>query len=118
MKSEQIDDCINKGLSFYEKHFFTSDGFAKFYNSKKYPLDCTSASQAILLFCTLNKIDLALKVAVKTIELMQTKKGSFYFRKHKFYTDKNSFMRWSEAPMFEALSILINHLSKTHNNLE
>ena len=41
------------------------------------------------------------------IDNMQGADGSFYFRKFKWYTNRTSFMRWSNAWMFAALSYLL-----------
>jgi len=35
---------------------------------------------------------------------MWSKKGYFYYQKHRFYTNKISYMRWSQAWMLLAIS--------------
>ncbi|QQR94249.1 MAG: hypothetical protein IPJ93_10200 [Bacteroidota bacterium] len=42
---------------------------------------------------------------------MQHQKGYFYFRKYKNYTEKTSFMRWSNAWMFAGLTAVLQSLS-------
>ncbi len=95
------------GIKYYVENFFEPDGFPKFYNNNKFPLDCTAASQSILSLTRFNEIELAEKVAAFFINQMQDKKGYFYFRKFKFYTIKTPFMRWSQAWMFSAISFLL-----------
>lgn len=97
-------DNIRKGYDYYLKYFFDEDGFPYFYNNNKYPLDCTAASQAILTNIRFGNQDIAKNVAHYTIQKMQKKNGSFRFRKFKNYTISTSFMRWSDAWMFAALS--------------
>lgn len=97
---------LKKGYDFYVGHFFDEDGFPFFYHNNKYPLDCTAASQAILTNIRFANLPLANKVAQFTIQKMQKKNGSFRFRKFKNYTISTSFMRWSDAWMYAALSNL------------
>lgn len=99
-------DNIRKGYDYYLKYFFDEDGFPYFYNNNKYPLDCTAASQAILTNIRFGNQDIAKNVAHYTIQKMQKKNGSFRFRKFKNYTISTSFMRWSDAWMFAALSYI------------
>lgn len=106
-QDSSFTENLNKGIKFYVENFFEPDGFPKFYNNNKFPLDCTAASQSILSLTRFSEIKLAEKVAKYLINNMQSKKGYFYFRKFKFYTIKTPFMRWSQAWMFSALSYLL-----------
>lgn len=99
-------DQIVHGFEFYLNNFFDEGCIPKFYNNNRFPVDCTSAAQSILTLIRFNKIELAKNVAVYMINTMQAAEGYFYFRKHKFYTEKQSFMRWSNAWMFSALGTL------------
>lgn len=104
---------LNMGIEFYKENFFEEDGFPKFFSNDKFPLDCTAGAQSILTLIRFGEIDLAEKTAEYLIRNMQDKVGFFYFRKFKNYTIKTSFMRWSNAWMFLALSCLI---SKKNSN--
>lgn len=104
----EFSEQIKKGYDFYLEHFITEEGIPKFYHNKLYPIDCTSASQTILTTIRFNDADLARSVANSMIDKMQKKNGSFKFRKFKNYTITTSFMRWSDAWMFAALSNIIN----------
>ena len=55
-------------------------------------------------------------IAQWTIKNMQDKKGFFYYRKLKTHTNKISFMRWSQAWMFLALTELIVTLKSKNNH--
>jgi hypothetical protein len=100
----QWEESLKKGYEFYMKHFITKEGLPKFYHNKTYPIDCTSAAQSILTTVRFGEKKTALKVAEWMIQNMQKKNGSFKFRKFKNYTIKTSFMRWSNAWMFAALT--------------
>lgn len=97
---------IKKGYSFYINHFIDDNGDPKFYHNKKYPIDCTAASQTILTTLRFGDINTATKVAERVLLAMQKHNGSFKFRKFKYHTITTSFMRWSDAWMFVALSNL------------
>jgi hypothetical protein len=100
-------DRLNKGYGFYERNFIASNGHPKFFHNKLFPVDCTSGAQTILTLCKFGNKELAEKVAEFMIYNMQSEKGNFYFRKYKHYLNKTSFMRWSNAWMFAALTSLL-----------
>lgn len=97
---------IKKGYTFYLNHFITDKGEPKFYHNKKFPIDCTAASQTILTTIRFGDVDIAGKVADYMHRAMQQSNGGFKFRKFKNYTITTSFMRWSNAWMFAALGNL------------
>ena len=107
---QEYAENLEKAYIYYENHFFDKKGFPYFYNNKKYPLDCTAASQSILTLIRFNNLPLANQVALTAIAKMQKANGSFRFRKFKNYTISTSFMRWSDAWMFAALAYLKNSL--------
>jgi rhamnogalacturonyl hydrolase YesR len=101
---------IEKGYAFYLNHFIEKNGQPKFYHNKTYPVDCTSAAQTILTTLRFGDLEIANATAAWMKSNMQKRNGSFIFRKFKYYTIKTSFMRWSDAWMFAALSQLNNQL--------
>ena len=58
-----------KGIDFYRKCFFLSDGTPKYYNDKLYPIDIQCAAQAIQIFAILSNmdrsyLDVSMKIAI------------------------------------------------------
>ncbi|HKR04230.1 MAG TPA: delta-aminolevulinic acid dehydratase [Bacteroidia bacterium] len=98
---------LEKGYKFYAQNFFYHNSIPKFYDKELYPIDCTAAAQSILTLTRFKDYKLAENVAGWMILNMQDDEGYFYFRKYKFYTEKTSFMRWSNAWMMLALSELL-----------
>ena len=99
---------ISKGLYYYLNNFFETDGAPKYYDDKKYPIDIHCPAQ---LFVTLSRLDileenkeLANKVLKWTINNMQSPKGYFYYQIKPFLNSRISYMRWSNAFMFNALT--------------
>jgi hypothetical protein len=99
---------LNHGIDFYVNNLFENNKVPKFYNNKKYPIDCTAAGQAILTLTRFGYYELAKNVTEYMIDTMQDKKGYFYFRNYGKRTDKTSFMRWSNAWMYVGLSYLLS----------
>lgn len=99
---------IEKGFEYYIEHFFEPDGCPKYYHNKKYPIDIHCPGQIFVTLARLHKFDeyrsLAEKVLDWTIKNMQDKKGYFYYQLKSGISSKISYMRWSNAFMFCAMS--------------
>ncbi len=99
---------IEKGFRYYVEHFFEPDGTPKYYDNQMYPIDIHCPGQ---LFVTLSRLHrfaefrpLAEKVLDWTLRNMQDRRGYFYYQLKKGISSKISYMRWSNAFMFCALS--------------
>ncbi len=95
------------GLKFYSNNFFLRNGVPKYYSNAIFPIDATSAGQSILTLCRFSDSGRATRVANWMIENMQHPSGYFYYQKHKHWTNRISYMRWSNAWMFAGLSTLL-----------
>ncbi len=107
-EDESFKHYIEKGFDYYINHFFESDGTPKYYDNQTYPIDIHCPGQ---LFVTLSRLhqsdnyrDIAERVMHWTIKNMQDKKGYFYYQLKPGISSKISYMRWSNAFMFNALS--------------
>ncbi|MCY1635014.1 hypothetical protein [Marinifilum sp. D737] len=102
---------IKRGFQFYIQNFFEDDGTPKYYHNKTYPIDIHCPGQLLVTLSRLGKMkeyqELADKVLDWTIENMQDKKGYFYYQLKKGVSSKISYMRWSNAFMFYAMSFYI-----------
>lgn len=108
---QSFDVYIEKGMKYYLETFFDEQGRSAYYNNSLYPVDIHAPSQ---LFVTLHKAglfqkrrELADRVLKWTVSNMQSPKGYFYYQKRKYYTNKISYMRWSQAWIFYGLSFYI-----------
>ncbi|SNR30105.1 hypothetical protein SAMN04488009_1031 [Maribacter sedimenticola] len=105
---ESFSKYLELGLKYYLKVFFMPDGTPKYYHNAVYPIDIHCPGQ---LFVTLSKTktftknrDLADKVMNWTIVNMQDSKGFYYYQLRQGISSKISYMRWSNAFMFNAMS--------------
>lgn len=108
--ADDYRSSLSRGWHYYEQNFFGAEGVPKYYDTATYPVDSTAAAQSILTLCRFGRLDLALRVALWMIDRMQDPRGYFYYQMRKRYTNKIPYMRWSNAGMFAALSILLMHL--------
>lgn len=112
----QFNKYLEKGLEYYVQNFFESDGTPKYYNNQTYPIDIHCPGQLLVTLSRTGKSaeykELINKVINWTIRNMQSKKGYFYYQLKKGISSKISYMRWSNAFMFNALSRQILEESK------
>ncbi len=99
---------IDKGEAYYIKAFFEENGMPKYYHNKTYPIDIHCPAQVIVTLSKLKTFqshkELLSKVLAWTIDNMQDKKGYFYYQLRKGISSKISYMRWSNAFMFNAMA--------------
>lgn len=108
---------IEKGFNYYIHHHFDETHEPKYYDTKKYPIDIHCPGQLFVTLSRLHKFsehkELASDVLRWTVKHMQSKKGYFYYQLKKGISSKISYMRWSNAFMFCALTYYL--LSKIEN---
>ncbi|MFC4722897.1 delta-aminolevulinic acid dehydratase [Geojedonia litorea] len=114
-KDSSYDENLKRGMDYYLKTFFTSEGISKYYNNQTYPIDIHAPSQLIV---TLSKFgnfkenrELIDKVLSWTIDNMQSNKGYFYYQKKKMITSRIPYIRWAQAWMFYAFSFYFLELN-------
>ena len=111
---QQYQKAYEQGVKYYADTFFLEDGTPKYYHDKVYPIDIHAPAQAIAFFSSMGHPykPLADKVLSWMLKNMYSGKGWFYFQKHKHYTNKISYMRWSQAWAFHALTEYLLYCSE------
>jgi hypothetical protein len=97
---------VERGFSFYREHFFTAEGAPRYFRDQTYPVDATAAAQSILTLVRFGDRSMATMVAQWAIRNLQDPRGYFYYRRYRHYTNRISYMRWSNAWMYLALAAL------------
>ena len=107
--------AYKKGLKFYYQKQFMPDGQSIYRYPKKWPADIHSQAQGIITFTHAARagfgdhyLNFARTIAEWTIQNMQDKDGHFYFLKYPWFTNKIPYIRWSDANMAYALSVLLS----------
>lgn len=110
MKDDKILKCINNAIDFYLNQMFTVDNFPKYFDkSYKYPIEsqnCAQAIQTLSIIRDYTNYNVSTKlnaVVQNTINTLYAKSGFFYYKKTKSFLFRNSYIRWSTAPMLVAL---------------
>ena len=103
--------AVSDGTKFYREKQFLDSGQSLWRIPKAYPVDIHNQSQGIITFLRLSQLDssylpFANTIAEWTKMNMQHSSGYFYYRKLKGYTNKISYLRWSNAWMLLALVTL------------
>ncbi len=110
--TSQFADSTRRGFAFYRDHFFAADGAPKYFHDSAYPLDVHSAAQSMITLLILKDLHpeslaLARSVCRWTLANLQGAKHFFYFQKHRLYTNRIPYMRWSQAWTLLALTALL-----------
>ena len=113
LDTDEFEPHIRKGFRFYRDHFFREDGAPKYFHNNVYPIDIHSVAQSIITLIEFKyldqaNIDLAHRVFEWSMQNMWDKRGFFYYQITPLYKNRIPYMRWSEAWMLLALSILCN----------
>jgi hypothetical protein len=102
---------FERGLASWRSAFFDGNGWARYYADRRYPLETHCAASAVdllsLVAASESDLDLARSIAACAVrELWLDGNGCFAFRRTGLGLNKREFMRWTNAPMFRALSRL------------
>jgi hypothetical protein len=120
--NKQYQDRYLRGLEFYSKKQFLVNGQGVYRYPRKWPADIHNQAQGIITFTRAARagfgdhyFQLAHKISYWTINNMQDKEGFFYFLKYPWFTNKISYIRWSDANMAYALSVLLSGKNNQFN---
>lgn len=111
-ETAEFESCLQRGLEFYRNHFFREDGAPKYFHNRAYPVDIHCVAQSIITLVLLKDLApgnvlLARSVFEWAMKRMWDERGFFYYRVLPFFTNKISYMRWSQAWMLLALAVLL-----------
>lgn len=109
---DQFLDRYRLGLDYYRDHLFADDGRPKWMSHLEYPADAHSAAQSIVTFAKAGRwldpshLDCARRTASWALANLQAEEGYFYYQRGRFWTKRYTLMRWCNAWMAYALSLL------------
>lgn len=112
----KVEVSIHKGLKYYLENHFEKDGMPKYYHNRMYPIDIHCPGQLFVTLSRLHKFEENKGLAEKTMNWaivnMQDKKGFFYYQLKQGMSSKISYMRWSNAFMFCAMTYYLMEVQK------
>lgn len=111
-ETSEFDGRIQLGLEFYKTNFFREDGAVGYFHDRFYPIDAHCVAQSIITLLALKDLDpehalLAHSVFTWAATHLWDERGFFYYRVLRSCTIRTSYMRWTQAWMFLALSTLL-----------
>jgi len=111
ISNQKWENAIETGLRFYIEKQFHASGRSFWRLPKKYPVEIHNQSQGIITMLKLKNYypesdNFAKTIAKWTINNMQAQDGHFFYQKFRMRTNRISYMRWSNAWMFLALTYL------------
>ena len=109
---KEWDQAQKQGVDFYKKEQFTEDGRSKWRWPKEWPTDIHHQAQGVITFSRIGDVGFAEVIADWTIDNMRGTDGAFYYRVHRWGTDRTRYMRWGQAWMALALAELEKARSK------
>lgn len=106
-----------RGLDFYRRSLFLTDGTPKYYERRTYPIDAMSVAQGIQTFALAAQEDAAhLEQAIAIFEYAMRRMwrggGAFLFQRRRMWVNATPHMRWVQSPMLRALACL-HHARET-----
>jgi len=109
---EKYLNALRRGVEFYRNEQFLPDGRCKWRYPRVWPIDIHNQAQGIITFSKLRDIradylPFANTIAKWTIDEMKDESGYFYYQKWSFMMNKIQFIRWGQAWMLLALSIML-----------
>jgi hypothetical protein len=110
--TNEFDRTLDSGVAFYHDHFFTSEGAAKYFHDRIYPVDIHSVAQSVITLLRFDDRVPSCRSTAKSVlrwalRNMWDERGYFYYRAYQYWTNRISYMRWSQAWMAVALAAAI-----------
>jgi hypothetical protein len=105
---QALRDAALRGFDYYRRTFIEPDFAVKYFDSKRYPIDAHAIGQALVTLATFGDVDTGKRVAEWAIRNMRSSKGYFFYQRHRLFTNRIAYMRWSNAWMFRGLAEIMN----------
>jgi hypothetical protein len=111
-ETTEFEPCIQRGFEFYRTHFYREDGAARYFHNSTFPIDIHAVAQSIITPLEMDGRDAANRQMSRAafryaMNHMWDDRGFFYYRVLRSCTIRTSYMRWSQAWMLLALSLLL-----------
>jgi hypothetical protein len=116
----RITSAYDRGLRFYRRRLFADGGVPRFFADRTYPIDSQCAAQAVSTLALARDRDPgaqqhAGQVASFAVRRMRRGDGAFRFQRGRLLTIPAAHMRWTQAPVFDALTLLSLSLAREGN---
>jgi len=122
-ETTEFESSVRRGYEFYRAHFFREDGAVRYFHDRDYPVDIHCVAESIITLLAFKDIDpdniaLAHSVFQWAMNHMWDDRGFFYYRVFRLGTIRTSYMRWSQAWMHLAMSMLLCETSALRSGVQ
>lgn len=112
LESTRLAAALRRGAEFYRTKQFTNEGRALWRLPRSWPADIHCQAQGIITFSKLAHLEaeyrlFAQRIALWTVKNMQASDGYFIHRKGRLITNNIPYMRWGQAWMMLALTLVV-----------
>jgi rhamnogalacturonyl hydrolase YesR len=103
--------ALERGLSYYRRALFLADGTSKYRPESVYPIDSQCLAQAIQTMTLAGARDPDYRAFAWTVfdyarNRMRRADGSYVFQRRRHWVNSTPHIRWTAAPMMQALTLL------------
>lgn len=118
MGMQGLDNAITRGRQFYRAECFDADGLPRSFAGRDGYLDAHAVAQAMASLCRFGDRDGVIRVAVWAAENLFDPSHDLFFAgiKKDGRPDRRNYMRWTQAWMVWALSIVIENTGPNLSN--
>lgn len=116
----EVEVALSEGFEFYRTIQFTQKGRALWRLPGDYPVDVHQQAQGIISAVREHRYNANRRAATMAkiamlyaLENLYSGRGYWYYRKHKYFTDRTSYMRWGNAWMFLAMAEVLRGIPKS-----
>lgn len=110
-----LTEAVGTGYDYYRRHFFREDGAVRYFHNHTCPVDAHAVGHALLTLAEFSEEDpTALPQASRcftwAMANLRAPDGHFYYQRRRWFTNRISYMRWSQAWMLTGLVALLKRL--------
>ena len=103
-----LSEAVERGYAFYRRHFFREDGAVRYFHDRTYPVDAHAVGHALLTLAEFSDQDPTAFEQTSTcidwaMKYLWSPRGYFYYQYRPWFTNRISYMRWSQAWMLTGL---------------
>lgn len=110
-----LPEAVRKGYDYYRRHFIREDGAVRYFHDRTYPVDAHAMGHALLTLAEFAGEDTtALPQAGRCFDWamanLRSPEGYFFYQSRRWFKNRISYMRWSQAWMLIGLVGLMRRL--------
>ena len=108
LNDNSIISSAERGFHYYKETYLEPDYAIKYFPQKRFPIDAHALGQAMVTFTTFNDSTSARHIANWTIDHLRSPKGYFYYQRHRLFTNRIPYIRWSNAWIFRGFCEILS----------